>query len=588
MTATNSTIATTATTDLTQQQRAQRQQRLEELCAACIRALAKEPSLHYRARRLYQGDEPLTIRAPHLHTNPDLDGFQDYRGSIDGTALRLTLSDPTLHASLCPKDPVERLIFELLEQLRVETQVPAALPGMRYNLTERFHTWSQRFVDNGMTESSLGLLLFTVAQSCWSRLNGAPLSEKTEDIMEATRAGLSTVLGEPLSKISRTAHDQQAFAPHALAIAKSVSQLVKQAQEDAEDAGRETNDDSAVARAFAMLLEFEADNTDGFEVAATGISKTFEAAARHYAIFTRQFDRQANASDLVRDAQLQELRAQLDRSLGGHAVNVQRLTRQFFALLSQPKRDGFSFGEDEGYIDGARLARLVASPDQSAVFQADRHIPKVDCAVTFLVDCSGSMKTYIDSLAVLLDIMVRALSQAGAATELLGFTTGAWTGGRAHQSWLKQSRPARPGRLNETLHMVFKASSTNWRRARRDIAALLKPDLFREGVDGEAVQWACERLNQQSAKRRILIVVSDGSPMDTATSLANDPHYLDNHLRDVVAQHERARDVEILGLGVGLDLSPYYPRCVAADLSEPIGSKLLNDIVQLISGRHHR
>ena len=575
-------------TQLSLQQRAQRQQQLEELCAACVRALARDKTLHYRSRRLYQRDQPLTIRAPHLQTDPDIDSYQDYRGSIDGTALRLTLSDPKVHEALCPTDPVERLIFELLEQLRVETLAPASLPGMQYNLTQRFHVWSQRFVDTGMTESSLGLLLFTVAQSCWSRLNGAPLSEQTEDIMEATRAGLSTVIGQPLSMMSRTRHDQQAFAPHALAVAHAVAQMVRKAQEDAEEAGRDSNDESAVAKAFAMLLEFEANDTDGFEVAATGTSKTFAAAAGQYAVYTRAFDRTEHAADLVREAELIELRQQLDDRLDGHAVNVQRMTRQFFALLARARPDGLRFGEEEGRIDASRLARLVASPMHSAIFTTEQHKPVVDCAISFLIDCSGSMKAYIDPLAVLIDIMVRALSQAGASTEVLGFTTGAWTGGRAQKEWQAKGRPARPGRLNETLHLIFKDASRSWRRARRDIAALLKPDLFREGVDGEAVQWACQRLQAVPASRRLLIVVSDGSPMDTATSLANDPHYLDNHLRDVVAQTERAGAIEVMGLGVGLDLSPYYPRCVAADLNAPIDTRLLKDIVQLISGRHHR
>ena len=212
----------------------------------------------------------------------------------------------------------------------------------------------------------------------------------------------------------------------------------------------------------------------------------------------------------------------------------------------------------------------------------------VDCAVSLLIDCSGSMKRYTEPLAVLVDVLVRALGQAGAQTEVLGFTTSAWNGGRPHRQWLAAGRPAQPGRLNETLQLVFKDAARPWRRARRDIAALLKPDLFREGIDAEAVQWACGRLRAIDTSRRILIVVSDGSPMDTATTLANDPHYLDNHLRDVVAHESRRGDINILGLGVGLDLSPYYPRCVAIDLAQPVDSKMLGDVVALMGGRHHR
>jgi cobaltochelatase CobT len=208
-----------------------------------------------------------------------------------------------------------------------------------------------------------------------------------------------------------------------------------------------------------------------------------------------------------------------------------------------------------------------------------------DCAVSFLIDCSGSMKAHIEPVAIMVDILTRALDQAGVSTEVLGFTTGAWNGGRARLDWLAQGRPRHPGRLNEVSHLVFKDAATSWRRARADIAALFKADLFREGVDGEAVDWACARLVARAEARRILIVISDGSPMDSATGQANDAWYLDNHLKEVVARHEAVRDVEVLGLGVGLDLSPYYRRCLAVDLSVPPDMKLFAELVGWIGAR---
>jgi len=195
------------------------------------------------------------------------------------------------------------------------------------------------------------------------------------------------------------------------------------------------------------------------------------------------------------------------------------------------------------------------------------------------------MKAHIEPVATMIDVLSRALDQAGVTSEVLGFTTAAWNGGRARLDWLARGRPRHPGRLSEASHLIFKDAATSWRRARGDIAALFKADLFREGVDGEALDWACARLVARAEARRILIVVSDGSPMDSATAQANDPFYLDNHLKDVVARHEAARDVEVLGLGVGLDLSPYYRRSLALDLSAPPDMAVFGEIVAWIGGR---
>jgi cobaltochelatase CobT len=282
---------------------------------------------------------------------------------------------------------------------------------------------------------------------------------------------------------------------------------------------------------------------------------------------------------------LRELREKLDHRITEHGINIPRLTRQLMLLLAAPRRDGWSFGEEQGYIDGRRLAQVISSPAERRVFRAEQHKPKADCMVSFLADCSGSMKAHAEPVAILIDVLVRALEQAGVTTEVLGFTTGAWNGGRAQRDWMKAGRPKNPGRLNEVTHMIFKDADTGWRRARPDVAALLKLDLYREGIDGEAVAWACRRMQARKETRRILVVISDGCPRDSATILANDEFYLANHLKEVIAHHETRGEVEICGLGVGLDLSPYYSRSLAITLPESLNNELLTEIAQLIGVR---
>ena len=564
--------------------RTRRRQREEELCAAAIRALTGDAELCYRGRRLHRGERPVPVLAPHLRGDMLEDDFEAARGAADAVGLRLRLSDAGLHRSLAPEDPVERAVFELLEQLRVEALAPPEMPGLAHNLQHRFQAWAQGFHDSGLTDTGLGILIYTVSQMCWTRLTGKPLSEPVEDLMELTRGALAPVIGHALAGIRRHRHDQRAFAPYALEIARAVGEMVRGAQED-EPASAADDEDPPERNPFRLLLDFETREDEAAGLADSGHSKVLEESADGYRVYSTRYDREAAAGALVRPALLKEYRERLDRTIAGLGIPVGRLARLLRAVLAVPQRDGWEFGQEQGRIDGRRLAQLISSPSERRLFRLERDLPRADCAVSVLIDCSGSMKAHVEAVAVVADVLARALEQAGARAEILGFTTGAWNGGRPRQEWLGGGRPRHPGRLNETLHLVFKDGGRSWRRARADIAALFKADLFREGVDGEAVEWACRRLNARAEGRRILIVVSDGSPMDTATNLANDPHYLDNHLKQVVARHERLRDVEILGLGVGLDLSPYYRRNLAADLSRAVDTQLFLDIVRLIAGR---
>src|SRR5690606_24068168 len=336
---------------------------------------------------------------------------------------------------------------------------------------------------------------------------------------------------------------------------------------------------------FTLSLDFEQDDGDAYATAHSGDSVVFAEAQGRYRIFTQRYDKELDAAGLVRAPVLREYRQTLDRRVAEQGVNVARLTRALRAGLATSQRDGWLFGQEEGVIDGRRLAQLISSPAERRLFRQDQYVPVTDCAVTFLIDCSGSMRQYSTSLALMMDIMMRALGQAGVATEVLGFTTLAWNGGRARQDWFAAGRPAAPGRLNEACHLVFKDADTSWRRGRGQIAAMMKPDLYKEGVDGEAVQWACARLMARDSRRRILLVVSDGSPMDSATNLANDKFYVDNHLNSVVRQIRQSKPVEFLGLGVGLDLSPYYPRSLPVDLTHGLDNVVFDELLMLLAGR---
>jgi cobaltochelatase CobT len=569
--------------------RIRHQQKVEELCAAAIRSLTGERDLHIHGRRLHKGKRPLALHAPHLLLSEQIDDFTSWRGAMDSVALKRRHSNALLHRSLCPREPVARLVFEMLEQLRVESLAPDSMPGVTSNIRHRFRMWSLAFHRAGMMDGAIGLLIYTVFQVCWSHLTGQAPLEETEDVMEATRAGIASSIGSSLHSLRRTRHNQAEYARHALAIAGIVGEMIRAAKRDQARDDRTGDKDDALRDALGLLIDFDGEGADKpLAIAATGRSRVLQEAEHGYRAFTREYDCVVDSGSLVRPELLRELRERLDLRVRQQGVNIAALSRKLMALLAEPQRDGWSYGQEEGYIDGRRLAQLVSSPAERRLFRLEQYKPRADCMISFLVDCSGSMKQHAESVAMLIDILARALEAAGVATEILGFTTGAWNGGRPYRDWIRQGRPKNPGRLNALCHMVFKDAGTTWRRARPGIAALLKADLFREGVDGEALDWACDRMRARSEKRRILIVFSDGSPTDSATNLANDAFYLDNHLKEVVARRTAGAGIEIHGLGVGLDLSPYYERHLALDFSGSLGNTLFTDIMQLIAGGRRR
>jgi cobaltochelatase CobT len=542
-----------------------REQGIRELRAASIRALSRHRGLHFRGAVLYRGRRPVPMPVPHLHPPTD-------RGAADAMALRLRHTDPDIHVELRPEGTARRLVFEMLEQFRVESLVPAEWPGVRRNLADRFRGWSREFEASRSAETASGLLLYTVAQVCRSWITAEPIDEWTQDVIEQTRFELTSTIGRQLPLLRRDRHSQRAFAAHARAIAERVANSPQlNADPDDQDPGWDP---------FEWLLEAESDDDDTTAAAPGGAGHAHYAETAGYHVFSRAYDETLNLAALVRPAQLREYRERADRAVEASGVSARALGRRLAQLFAAPHDDGWEGGRDSGFVDGRRLAQLVATPNERNIFRDRAHAPRTDVIVSFLVDCSGSMKAFSEPVTILVDVYARALELAGVGCEVLGFTTASWNGGRVRRDWIRSGRPRNPGRLNEVRHLVIKDADTPYRYARTAMAGLLKMDLYREGIDGEAVEWARNRLEVRNEKRRILVVISDGSPMDSATSLTNEPNYLDQHLRDVLAA---GTNVDICAAGVGLDLSIFYDRCTALDLSEGTTRRVLTDVLETIA-----
>ena len=589
------------------QAQVRRQQGLDAVCAATLRALSARREVHTRGSHWYAGDTALPSFAPHLHPqaqcNPqsyeparpvapsgaalaplsESAKLLSFRGAADGIALRLRFSDALLHRQLRPERPMARRVFDVLEQYRTESLVPAQWPGVRSNMSARFAAWSHAFVSARLHESAQGLLLLTVTQIGRARVTGEPVDGALEDLLEATRFGLVPHIGHALAALRRSRFDQRAYAQHALAIAKVVADLADGVLDAANRATKNAREDSEEEDAWLQIwVDFEAGEESGF-ASALEARHAQQGAAGSYRVFSTRYDREVRASDLVRQAQLQELRSQLDLSVRACGVSAARLARRLQTLLALPQIDGWDSAQDSGYIDGRRLAQMVAKPDEQSVFRLPHSAARADVALTLLLDCSGSMKQHMEKLAPLVDLLTRALDMAGVATEVLGYTTNTWNGGRLMRDWRRAGKPAQPGRLNELCHMVFKDSGQPWRRSKPGLSAMLKADLFRECVDGEALRWAAERLRAQETERRMLVVFSDGSPMDGATVLANDAHYLDRDLQQVARQLEREAAIGLCAVGLGLDLSAYFARSTVLDLQNQTAAQALGDVLALLA-----
>lgn len=526
-------------------------ERAENLTAAAARAISGRGGLRYRRHLLHLGRRLVAARAPFVHPDVEAQTMDDLRGATDAMAMWVAHTDPWVLAEFRPEDPFEELIFEILEQFRVEALIPEAQRGTRRNVHDRFHRWSHEFIEDGLLENDLGVLLFTVIHVCRSRILAEPMEERVNDHTEATRAGIYEILGTRLRQLRPCVHDQRAFSEHSVEIARAVGELAAQIP-----AGRHG---ARPAASLLAMLEFDdAQDLDLDAVNPPSAGRVRATPESGYEAFTTEFDRTVPVGELVLPHAQRVTREELDaietplRPLGAY------IARRAALLFPAPIDSTWESEQEFGWLDPRLLSRLATGSTDGNVFRTQTPADRPAAAVTFLVDCSGSMKANIGEVAALVDLLVRALDRRDVVTEVLGFTTGAWNGGRAHQRWLAEGRKPHPGRLNEVCQIVFKDAATTWRRARASLSAMIWTPMFREGIDGEALEWAYERLRMLDAPHRMLVVVSDGSPMDGATTLTNDERYLDRHFHAVAQTIEADPDVQVLGLGIGHDMSTFF------------------------------
>lgn len=550
------------------------------LSASTLRAMAREPETSFRGGIPYRGRDRIANLPPSVWAGLRAGPPPRLRGVADAIALRLLYTDEALHSRLRPDGALERLIFDLLELFRVEALVPKGWPGAKRNLTRLHETWSQEVVGAGLTETTQGMAVYAIAEICHARVIGASLTEAAADLIEAPRAAFGQSIAADVAALRGAVEDQERYATHARAIAQTIGQFAIRARGQA-DVTEEERPDAAQRRAELLSVD-DAEQTGGASDAERGSSEILATQQTTYRAFTTAHDRQQAATSLLRSARLDEHRHRLDELRASHPINARLLGRQMISAFSCASDIQWLGGQSDGLIDGSRLVRLITSTSAGDIFRAPHAELQIDAAVTALVDCSGSMKRHSQAVAGLLDLFVRGLDAVGVATEVLGFTTCGWNGAQSGKDWQRAGRPARPGRLNDVSHIVFKEFETPRKLARQGIAGLLEESLYREGVDGEAVEWAATRLARREERRRVLLVLTDGGPSDRATALANEPGYLDNHLRAVAGALEQCNSIEVVGIGVESDVSAFYHRAHTIELSSGQRAEALRTVLEAI------
>ena len=590
--------------------------------ANAARSLAEMPDLEI----VFSGEGPQLSgkRAVLPHPPRDLTPTDAarIRGMADQMALRLAHHDDAAHAKSRPASALGAPVYDALEQVRIEAIGANALAGVKDNLrVVHEHAWAKRPL-NQLEALANPPMADIVALMARERLTGEPPPAMAKPLVDLFRTEVESKAGSDLDKLADAAHDQKLFAKIARTILRDLSmgddlsdapdqsdddgdsedgeaesqedgdegegegQSPQQASMDENEASHSESDD-ADSQMTEAQDDPNADDTDEPPEMGEG-----EQPARPdpkgdpkqatYRVFTTAHDEVVAAEELCDAEELTRLRAYLDQQLASLSSVVSRLANKLQRKLMAQQNRSWTFDLEEGILDVARLTRVITDPTASLAFKEEEDTEFRDTVVTILIDNSGSMRGRpIMVAAVCADILARTLERCGVKTEILGFTTRAWKGGSSREDWLKAGKPAQPGRLNDLRHIIYKSADAPWRRARRNLGLMMREGLLKENIDGEALMWAHQRLIGRPEARRILMVISDGAPVDDSTLSVNSGHYLERHLRDVITEIEGKSPVQLIAVGIGHDVTRYYRRAVTIVDVEQLAGVIVDQLAEL-------
>ena len=591
--------------------------------AEATKVMANNPELNVNYTVDPSGISGDSIRLPQISRRMSREEVLIARGTSDALALYHRYHNEKTHARYVPEGGIAQEIYEAMETARCEALGARDMPGTAGNIDAKIASETDRVGYRDIKDRSDAPLSDAAGFLIRSLATGRELPEGAQNVLNLWRNFLETQAGRTIENVSDQLEDQSQFAKFARQVITDLGygdQLgndpdnmddedeeqfqddadeesnpdstgeedsqdeesdanPEQSQEEQQDAGQasvslddETSDD----------MSEETELPEGESPIEPPAPQPISEADPNYKVFAKEYDEEVHAEELAEPVELERLRAYLDQQLEPLKGAVSRLANKLQRRLQAQQNRSWLFDLEEGILDAGRLARIVANPTTPLSFKMEQDTEFRDTVVTLLLDNSGSMRGRpISIAAICADVLARTLERCNVKVEILGFTTRAWKGGQSRERWLNEGRAQQPGRLNDLRHIIYKGADAPWRRSRPNLGLMMKEGLLKENIDGEALEWAHRRMIARAEQRKILMVISDGAPVDDSTLSVNPANYLEKHLRDVIDMVERRKAVELLAIGIGHDVTRYYERAVTITDVEQLAGAMTEQLAAL-------
>ncbi|MCK0198476.1 cobaltochelatase subunit CobT [Ancylobacter sp. 6x-1] len=602
---------------------------LKRAVSGCLKAIAGESEIDVTFGTDRPGFADGRARLPEPGRRMSKQDVAILRGQADSMALRLACHDPKVHKRLSPAGQTARAAFEAAEQARCEAIGALRMDGVAQNLTAMIEDKYQRANFANLADRADAPIEDALSLILREKLTGAPPPAAARELVNLWRGFVEEHGATALAELASTTTDQQRFAEAVRDLLSSLgmgediapfdenndpSTDADDRRDDDSGKGSDAEEEESTEGSTEIDTDLSSDQTpedseEQQEQQQSDLSEDTELGESdestepwrpqtmspaepkppEYHPFTPRFDETVNADELCDPEELSRLRAYLDKQLVHLQGIVARLANRLQRKLMAQQSRGWEFDLEEGMLDPARLHRVIIDPMQPLSFKRERDTDFRDTVVTLLLDNSGSMRGRpITVAAACADILARTLERCGVKVEILGFTTKAWKGGQARESWLAAGKPGTPGRLNDLRHIIYKSADAPWRRARKNLGLMMREGLLKENIDGEALDWAHNRLLARNESRRILMMISDGAPVDDSTLSVNPGNYLERHLRWIIQQIEDKSPVELIAIGIGHDVTRYYKRAVTIVDAEELGGAMTDKLAELFDEQDAR
>lgn len=602
---------------------AHRLNQFKHAVSSTVRAIAEKADLEVTFGAEEADISGTSSRLPIVSIDMTANEVARARGVADAYALRRRYHNPALHDKFMPIAPVAQTVYEAIEQARVEAIGALKMPGVAKNLAaslEEHYTRHHLDLPDDPTEAPLGDILKLLVRE---RLTHAHPPETTKEAVNSLRTQIESKAALHLDELIENIDNQESFSRLSRKIIADLDLADDLLPEDDQKPGESddnpedqdlTEDDSEDESDNADQSGEEEESSDGADsgegasdatdmgselseemlqdmMAEEGMAKavfnpndlsTSQAQGPQYTVYSTEYDEIIGAEDLCDADELAYLRRNLDQQLSGMHGVISKLANRLQRMLMAQQRRSWDFDLEEGILDTSRLTRVVTNPLHALSFKVENETEFKDTVVTLLIDNSGSMRGRpITIAAMCADILARTLERCGVKVEILGFTTRAWKGGKSRIKWLDENKPQKPGRLNDLRHIIYKTADTPWRRTRNNLGLMLREGLLKENIDGESLIWAHSRLINRTEERRILMVISDGAPVDDSTLSSNSANYLEDHLRSIIDWIEKRSPVELLAIGIGHDVTRYYQNAITIMDADQLGGAITEQLSDL-------